>query len=470
MTTGFQVVLCIGLILGARAAVAQETEVETQEAAEQAEPLTAPPRVRQVEVMTGRGGRGIALDPEGNARLHFRLDAGAGFDTNPYTVPFGVTTNQFTGDLTTRIRPAVDFSYPGSKVTANAGLTLDYGFLPNIFGDTSGANWLLYNLSGQGTLELNRGGMFTAAVTDSVSSANDPGLINLGAIFTRINNRFGLATGVKAGTFGARLLYDFGFEKWFDPNFGLFGDVAGQPIREGAFDQMSHGLTLRLDYRFLPKTGLFLEARGAWNTYPFDVNNLNPDSFPVAASLGLMGQLSTKLSGLVSVGYSNPLVLDQLPDGSMGITTQGIIGLVTQAEAQWKINGISRLTAGVLRNFQPAPLYQYVTSNRVHIRYEQAVGAKLVLTAGANFTFLQFGEEQQVIIDGVAQDVTDTEGTDRYDGVLGSRVNLSYFLLDWVSVAVANDFEWRLTNANAVTGGNLSYLSNETLLLASVHY
>ncbi len=107
---------------------------------------------------------------------------------------------------------------------------------------------------------------------------------------------------------------------------------------------MTHTLALRADYRFLPRTGVFGEVSGGWSTYPF--SSVNPQAFPVTATIGLQGQLLAKVAGLASIGYSNPLVIDTVPDGSQGIVTGNLIGVVGQAEVQWQPSPLTHIGGG----------------------------------------------------------------------------------------------------------------------------
>lgn len=470
------------LLLGAGPAFAQEEQPDVADAdGEETDIESTPgdpaegPRIQMPAPPGAKGGqraRGIALDPDGNSRLHLRLDVGAGFDTNPYAVPFDFQGQQLPSDIVTRIRPGLELVYPGSLLAFEGGLYVDYGFLPDAFGGGQNAQWLLYQAAARGSLEVNRDGMFSFAARDEFATKNEAGVVALGTVFNRLTNTLSLGAGFRpgGGTLRFRLAYNFGFEKWFDPNFGIFGERASPFIREGGFDQMSHRASLRADYRFLPKTGVFAQVQGGWNTFPFDSNNTNPDSFPVGVRLGIMGQMTPKLAGLASLGYENPLVLDTLPDGSVGITTGAVIGVVAQAELRWTITPTSRLGFGVRRDFNPAPLYQYITVNRAYARFDQAIGAKFVLGLAAGYGIFQFGEEQPIIVNGQPQDVTDTAGTDRLDGHLDVAARLSYYMFDWLSFGISNKLDWRHTNANDPSGANLSFLANETLLLASLHY
>ncbi len=478
--------LALTFVLAASSAIAQDVPPVAEEAPVAPDADAVPedletsqdqganaPKLQQATPAGSGGvkGRGIALDADGNSRLHLRLDVGAGFDTNPYAVPFDLDAGEFPGDIVTRVRPGLELEYPGSLIAFDGAAFVDYGFLPNVFGGAANANWLLYQAAVRGTLDVNRGGMFNFAASNVFSSNNDAGVVALGTIFNRLRNDLGIGVGYRpgGGTLRFRLAYNFGFEKWFDPNFGFFGDVASPIVREGGFDQMSHGASLRADYRFLPKTGVFAEVGAAWNTYPFDRNDINPDSFPVGIRIGIMGQMTPKLSGLVSIGYQNPLIVDTVTGGNVGIASATIIGVAGQAELRWAITPTTRLAGGLNREIRPAPLYQYLENNRVYVRFDQAIGAKFVLGVFAGFSLLQFGQEQPVVIDGNAQTITDNPNLARLDAHTDVGARLSYFMLDWLSFGINNNLDWRATNA--VSGGlNLSYLSNETMVLATLHY
>jgi hypothetical protein len=418
----------------------------------------------------GGGGRGIALSEDGLARLHLRLDSGVGFDANPYSVPYVLYDDRFVGDIIARVRPGLQLQYPGSLIAFDGQAFLDYGLLPDAFNAGQNANFLLYQSLLRANLQVNRGGMFTGAVANTFSFNADPGAVALGSIFSRLNNQLRLGLGFRpgGGMLQFRLAYGFGFEKWFDPF--LFGG-ASEAVRQGVFDQMSHQATLRVDYRFLPRTGVFFQAQGGWHTYPF--NDTNPDSFPLGARVGLMGQFTPKLSGAVSLGYDNPLVVERDPAtlATTGIATTNLVGVAGQAELRWAVTSTTRLGGGVSREFRPAPLYQFVANNRVYLRFDQAIGAKFVFSAFAAYSLLGFGEEQAVALPGQAPRFLTDQQAGRLDSDLSARANVSYFVLDWLSFGLANTVNWRLTGANDLgSGANLSFFRNETLLLASLHY
>lgn len=403
-------------------------------------------------------GRGFALSDDGNARLHLRLDSGLGFDSNPYRLPF--SDSRFGGDAIFRLRPTMELLSTSAGLAWNASAFFDYGLLPGVINPAT-ENLFLFQSAAKAGLEVNRGAALSFAFADSLSWNNTPGVVNLGSMFNRVTNDFNAGLGFRpgGGALTLKLSYLFQFQKWFD-----FVPSASSLAATGVLDTMLHSLTFRTDWRLFPRTGLFFLASAGVNSFPFD-NGVNPISFPVGAQIGLMGQFTPKLSGLVSLGYQNPLVLDTDETNNLGIVTAEFIGVAGQAEVRWMIAPTMQLAGGFSRNVGPAPLYQFVTNNRFYLKYDQSLSSRLVVSANAGFGLLEFGEEQPV--DG---EFITTVPKGRLDGQLNARAQLRYYLMEWFSFGLTNNLEWRMTPASSVNGGNLSYLTNETLVLASVHY
>ena len=450
------------MMVWSAAAVAQEEEAPPSAAATDpgtpANQVTQPARPPSGgSGSRARGGTGIALSEDGNARLHLGADAGVGFDTNPYVTP--LASNEFTGDVVTRIRPRLELNAPGSMLAFRGTASLDYGFLPGLVNPAT-QSYLLYQSNIGGDLEVNRGGTFTFALGDSFSWNSDPGIANIGTLLNRIHNQARVGVGFRpgGGTLQFRLGYAFDFFKWFDVQ------NRGGAIAEGALDSIGNTLQLRMDYRFLPKTGVFAILGSGWTFYPFTTTQ--PQAFPVTALVGLQGQVLPKLAGLVSIGYENPLVVDTLPGGGVGIATATVIGVAGQAELQWTPTPTTKLGGGFQRRFSPTALYQYLANNRFYASLSQQVLGRFVLDANAGYGILEFGEEQPTLAGGL----TDTP-VGRLDGQLDGNLQLSYYFVDWFSIGIQDRVQWRVTNAaDALQGTNFSYLRNETLVLASVWY
>lgn len=398
-------------------------------------------------------GQGVAIAPDRKAELHVGIEAGAGLDTNPYSAP--LDRNVFAGDLTARLRPSASVDYPGSMLAFRGEGALEYGFLPGMLGNADTREFLLYQSLLSGDLEVNRDGMFRFAVGDGFQWNSDPGNLAIGGVYNRLQNQLRAGVGLKpgGGALSFKLGYSFDFVKFLD----IEGD--NELVRTGQLDSMLHSLALRADYKFLPRTGGFLALSGGWTSYPFDAGGVNEQAFPVNAQLGVQGQIFAKVGGLASVGYSNPLVLDQ-----GAIDTGGLIGVVGQAEVRWQPSLSTSLGGGFRRDFSPTPLYQYVGNNRFYLSLSQVLGGRFHLSANTGYSILEFGEEQTEL------STATSEGFLRLDGHLDVAASIAYYFTDWLAVGINDKLDWRVTNASAVAGGNYGFVRNQTLVTVTAKY
>ncbi|MBM4282450.1 MAG: hypothetical protein FJ137_17420 [Deltaproteobacteria bacterium] len=410
---------------------------------------------------------GIALGDDSRSRLHLGADAGFGFDTNPYTTP--LATGDFTGDVAARIRPYVEASMPGSMIDFRGRAAFDYGALPGVL-TPSTRSFLLYQANVSADAEIRRGAPVSFVVGDTVSLHTDPGVVSLGSLLSRVNNQLRLGVGITPG--GGSLKFRLGVTSTL-VHFFADESADGFVLRDGLLDTLNNTAILRADYRFLPKTGAFVALTGGWQVYPFARRSL-PQAFPVGVRLGLQGQVLAKLSTLLAVGYDNPLVFDE-----NGLQTGQVAGLSGQAEAQWAPTPATALAIGYRRNFEPVALYQFLGQNRAYVRASQLLGVT-ELYGFLSWSLLEYGEESTGVAEcgsgaaGQCDQLTDTP-VGRVDHMVAATVRASYYVLPWLAIGLSNSLDWRVTNAGTVpTEGvdalNLSYLRNETLLLASVRY
>lgn len=410
---------------------------------------------------------GVALSEDGRSRLHLGVDAGVGFDTNPYTTP--LATGQFNGDGVARIRPYVEAVMPGSLLSVRGRTALDYGVLPGVVNPDTRA-FLLYQASAGGDVEVNRGGALNLAVGNTVSMNTDPGIVALGTLLSRVNNqaRIGVGFVPGGGTLRLRLGVTNSLLHYFPAS-----TTDSAVLIDGVLDSMSTNATLRADYRFLPKTGAFATVGAGWFLFPFSSREL-PQAFPVSVRVGLQGQVQTKLSGLVSVGYENPLVYNR-----NGLQSGNVVGLVGQGEVQWAPFPTTSLAGGFVRRFDPIALYQFLGQNKTYVRASQLFGVTQV-AANVAWNVLEYGAEDtgsaaclQSELEDCAQ-LTD-KVTGRVDHAIVGGITASYFVLPWLSLGVSNNTDWRITNARTVAAEgapsiDLSFLRNETMLIASARY
>lgn len=454
LTTWAVASLSLSTVLVSGGVAAQE---QPSRVTENADGQTPTGTNRPTPTAAAKGESGFAISPDGRARLHLQLDTAVGFDTNPYSAPFD--REGFAGDVVARIRPGLTLNYPGSLINFDGGAFVDYGFLPGVI-DPKTRAFLLFKSGAEADLEINRGGMFSFAIGDSFSFNSDPGQLFVGTFYTRLNNALRAGVGFRpgGGTLAFKLDYTFNFEKYFS----LFQQV--DIVDQGVFDNMGHFVRLRADYRFLPRTGVFGELRAGVHLYPFDTTGTQPISVPVNATIGVMGQISRSLTGMASLGYTNPLTFDSAGN----ISTLTIIGVTAQAELQWRITPSLETALGAQRRIRPAPLYQYSIDNRAYLRAKQNIGQLFTFQGALGYNLMQFGVEQSFAN---GQPLSNQANGTRLDGVLDATISANYHIFSWLSVGAQNRLLWRLSNASDVeTGDNYSFLRNETLAILSLRY
>lgn len=441
-------------------------------------------------------GNGIALSENGQARLHLAVDMAAGFDINPYSIPVSRLLSDFAGDVVARIRPRAQLNYPGSLISFNGNAYIDYGFLPGVItGKTR--NFALLRSGVGGGIEVNRGGTLSFALRDQLTFTNEPGYITNGSEFTSFNNNLqaGLGYVPGGGTLRFRFTGTFGIRKfieWVRPA-GLdvtevFGGRWRGPIvgigttyRTDLLDTMNFGAKARVDWRFLPKTGLFAEVSTGVHFYPFvdpTTNTLTPVSFPTRFIGGIMGQITPRLSGMASVGYTNPFTTNFTDPYSNKLIpvldSLSFLGLSTALELRWRPTNGTNLTGGFYRRVDPVPLYQHLTNNRLYLNFEQWLGRDLMFRAFGGYSVMNFGRDLSGISDVEQTFLAFISQGSRLDGHLDFQLAVTYYLFDWMSVGISNDLDFRLTNTtvrlDTAEDLNLSFVRNQTVGLLSFHY
>ncbi len=374
-------------------------------------------------------------------------------------------TSTLTGDVVLAIRPTLKLNIPGELMALEAGVRLNY---LEYLGVMNAATRSLRQMDGDAhlALELNRGGQFGFAFKDRLTRAVDPGVASLGAKLARLRND--LSTGVEwrpgGGLLSFNLTYNFGIE-FYDPRgtpsfldtLGLYASN-NQIADPTAFNNMDHQLKLRTEWRFFPKTGMFLDIYGGYHGYLGSTTNIA--TYPLGVNIGLMGQLTGKLSGVASLGYANPMVIQ---NGQVATAT--FIGAVGQLELRYALNELNVVTMGIRRVVRPVYLYTFFTDNRVYAQSKHQLMQRLELTTRAAYAMLAFdastGNQTQTVIAG---------GSNRFDHVIEGDLQVRYFIMDWLSVSLSDQVSLRFTNAGDSNGSNYSYWKNLVLLSLTANY
>lgn len=455
---------------------------DTIETVEQDRPAAAPSNADPNDVQAGvtgaSQGLGFKLSEDGRTRIHVGVDSGVGFETNPYATPLAKTFSNFSAGVLGRVRPSIAFNHPGSMIAFDVFAAFDYGIMLSVPTFSDGSQYFLNQTEMQAEMEIGRGAMFSFVLADNFAHRIDPGFVTIGSVLSSVTNDIRAGAEIKPGGGTLSLKADtyFSVQKYYDivgAVTGFLGQSAtdGNALPTETLDNLSLGLRGRLDYRFLPKTGVFAEAKTGFHFYYFDYQN-SPISFPTHVSVGLMGQFTQKLGGLLQVGYGNPFTY-QLNSNTFDSLT--FVGLEAQGELRWAVTQSTGFSLGALRRVAPVPLYQHVTNNRAYVDLTQTLGDSLLFRSNVGYSVLQFGRDLSDTSESQTTQTLFLSQGSRYDGHLDFQVLIAYYLWDWLSFGLSNDLDFRLTTSKApdqgnITGDNLSFFNNRTFLLVSLQY
>lgn len=209
-------------------------------------------------------------------------------------------------------------------------------------------------------------------------------------------------------------------------------------------DKASNYVTFRsalyARWKFLPKTSFFLNASFSYQDY-YDSDSLtdwqgntydirdSQKTMPLNAFAGVLGQITSKLSLRLSVGYANMFNED---------STQGFT-LNSEFVFRTNINSLARV--GYLRAYSPVPSYQYLLQNRVYILYKHRFFSRFVMALDASFTMRDFGKN-------VDDSNVDLFGKTRSENILKVSPYLAYDITSWLGVKFEYILESRITDFN----------------------
>jgi hypothetical protein len=185
---------------------------------------------------------------------------------------------------------------------------------------------------------------------------------------------------------------------------------------------MGHQLMLDATWKWLPKTGLFLQVSQGYISYFYsDANgNSKSPSYPLQALAGLRGLITPKLALNVSAGYANGFYATSPgPTGFRGNFSGG-------AEGVYQPQLLTRIVLGYRHNFQNAILGDFYYLDSVYLNVGQAIAGRVALGLAARYESRSF------------QGVPVAGGTvSRHDNYFEAGANLDYAMRAWTYVGVS---------------------------------
>lgn len=474
-------------------------------------------------------------------------------------------------DVFLAVRPSLALTMPSDRVDVRGNLALNYyeylgllqpglPFIPGTDAYTRELRPWEYNtgyrrlrtLDGRvgGALGLNRKGLFGLTLDGAAIRSVDPGPIVVGTRLARTNFLGNVAGIVRPGggtmEFSGRMgmraeIYDpqngndfFGrplpkftqFDRFPENLLGEGNpvDVAGlAPSANATVDPSLYhnaGLNVagRWQWRFLPKSAVFVEGGVNSHIYLKFWDNPNAAQFPIFALGGFIGQITSKLGLVATVGVNYPLVLCIDPganfaldrfnanarcsantgvfNGQTGASDLDMLlpflgGIrqytwwapemlrwqpiasapVGQLEARFQVTPTMVVAAGVRRQTRTVPLYRYVNDNRIYANVTALVAQRVQLTGSIINSFQPHGQLTDPNVAYNAYPFDETVRTSipflrdsdpgRFDNDIRIMGGVDVYVTRWFILGATNTFNWHYTNARTGPDGAIPGAYNE---------
>ena len=386
-------------------------------------------------------GNGLLI---GESRLHLGIGVEGGQDSN-----VNYASSNAVSDYLLHVKPMLKLAVPSETVAFELGGTLD---VLRYFGVNDTGSMKTENLSTvQGLAAMrtafNPKGKFIFILKDDFVRSSDPRNDLLGT-FAHTTNTAGAGFDFKpgGGTLSLSLAYNFFYDR-FDEGTGL-----------SAADSYAHQPTLDIKWAFFPRTAFVLGASGDIRRYPnAQTGNAgglgfqNSDLNAIRSYVGILGMITPKLSMNLRAGFGDTLAVKA--------GAQNYASVTGMAEFQYDLAAATRFTLGYTRDFQPAPIYGYYSTDRIRASATQGLFGKLTLSLDASVDLEGFGRQ----IDSTGKDL----GT-RSDVLTVVIATIDYAILQSLTIGVSDNLQLRSSSMSAGTSSN--YTKNVALLKLTFFY
>ena len=374
------------------------------------------------------------------------------------------------GDASIVTRLGLDFR----KAGADLGLDVSSSFVyDHFFGLASESTKEYSAFTGDVNLDLqaNKRSEFPVDVSAALLRVADPQVGSLDQKLEHTLLSLGLKTGYNPGggalknTLSADYSYDY------------FDRGSSESSEASAKRQDYQRITAKVEslYKFLPKTGVFLNF--SYSNQQFPYSDSTPFEFTIGqedgegtvltgqnqaigiwkAYTGLTGMLTQKMTLLVSLGV-NSTSLSTAAQNAGASLDEGLTSLAGNLQLNWQNSSTSKTFLQLSRSVSPASLFKYVDVLGGAIGGELRLLGDLALSAKASLSYLGYGVP---VVSGV---------DNRSDLKLGLDMVASYSINAGLVFAVVNQLEVLSTSFSAPNGINPSYTANSTFLRVAFRY
>lgn len=395
---------------------------------------------------------GIGFPIGEKSRIHTNLDLGVGFDSNPDRFEAGTPPNDDTSDWKALIRPGLLISVPGSSVNFDmrGQLTISQFFGASVakaeteFGALLGAKLRLGQQDSVVGFQLDDTLVRTPAQIDDLGSfaASE-------RRFKEWANRGQAILTLRPG--GGALEFDLGYT-----NELSFYDGESLP------DSWRHGALFESKLRFLPKTAVLFHADLSF--FDADDEQLADGtgtlkSSPLNLTIGLVGQITSRLTADLEVGYGDTFTSVDSYFGSLADSHTGTF--IFRAEGTYEVFESSRITLGVRRQVKPVILLNSYVATTPFARFVIGLGARLAFGLYGSYEWRNYG------LDGIDAQLLIGDARVDYWFFEFLTASLSYRVIRQDSEIAAS----AATTANPALGEVLEdYIRHEAMMMVGLRY
>lgn len=315
-------------------------------------------------------GAGMGFPIGEKSRIHNNLDLGVAFDSNPSrfdnqgNAPDGGTLSDWRG----LIRPGLLIDVPGSSVMLNlrGQVTILQYFGAGTASETT--------FGGDVGARLQLGGddsFLSFKLEDTLvrtpAFLSEPGTIASDERrFREWNNRGTARITLRPG--GRALEFDLGY-------------LNEMVIYDNLPASQRHGGLFEARWKFLPKTALVFHTDISTFQPVSDPLNTTLSALPLRVTLGLVGQVTSKLSAEATVGYED--LFSEDADNSI----RTVIG---NAVLTYSFSEISAISAGYRRRVFPVVVLNGYTSDAPFLQAKLGIGGRLIFSLFGQYEFRSY--------------------------------------------------------------------------------
>jgi hypothetical protein len=370
---------------------------------------------------------GIKLTSE--SRMHPLFQGGMAFDSNPHRST-GETAD---GDMFLLMQGGFDIVVPSDRLDVRMHNVISYHHYLGLVSDagtSSTAN--LSTVKGGTALQLlgNRKGKVRWGTALKINRLDEPEPLNLGVRQGRWNNS---GEGFLEWRPGGRAIGIKPSASLSSENYDATSDGAIK------LNRVSPGLRLDIDWRFLPRTQIVLNNAWTTSVYTNEPDN-NGYADPISSELGIMGQVSPRLSVIIAGGYSgSQFYLSSKGEGSHTFSGQAEIRYDEQRKVTWRL--------GARRRLLPVTMFGFMTENSAYARYSERYRGGFRVVTQLKGNLRTFGALN------VSDIISIQSGAERADYSAGFDANLLWQPKKSWMIGLTNRFEIFDTNSAFKSAG-----------------